>query len=83
MTGGSLRRRGLFNIRHKTRIHYFDLAFTDRVLVQWNYTSTEVTVSIENSTKNDSGYYYVTTARERRCHTVYILGEYCYLYRIT
>ena len=83
MTGGASRRKYILHIYGKTDISYSDPAFKDRVLVQGNYTSTEVTVSIENSTKNDSGYYYVETLREPRCFTVYILGEYCYLYRIT
>ena len=83
MTSGSSRRERVFDIWDKTDIFYFDTAFTDRVLVQGNYTSTEVTVSIENSTRNNSGYYYVVIHRERRCFTVYILGEYFYLYRIT
>ena len=85
MTGGSLRRKHIFDILDKTHIFYFDPAFTDRVLVQGNYTSTDVTVSIENSTRNDSGYYYIEArfGQDFRCFTVYILGEYFYLYRIT
>ena len=81
MIGGSSRSKPIFDIFHKTDIYYFDTAFTERVLVQGNYTSTEVTVSIENSTKNDSGYYYVELhfGFERSCFTVYILGEYFYL----
>ena len=73
----------MFRTTHKTDIFYFDQAFTDRVLVQGNYT--QVTFSIENSTRNDSGNYHVEifVTGVRRCFTVYILGEYFYLYRIS
>ena len=81
MTGGSSHRKPIFEIFQKTYISHLDDAFQGRVSVQRDYTSTEFTVSIENSTKNDSGYY--MSYGERRCFTVYILGEYFNLYRIT